>query len=327
MTFAQHQASIAAALADGLSYNSLGFSFPGGIGNRTSWKPYKGVARGLEREKDSEDQQASIEAVLHHDVDPRAYEASLTNPWLAELVLGLRRDGFYCFNRSWGFGSPLRSNGTHELIMDLLDGVRPRPELGGNAALPAGRLPAAKLSRLTNRLREVLDPAARAYLGPDSSIGGMHAYRLPAHRIDETRYQAAMWHHDRCGARLKAYLLLHDVDHQAHPMRLAKASHRTVYYRYNDVASSRFADSYVERAYETVTLTGRMGEGFVFDTNALHRATIEGSRSRSALMLEMNAAEKSGKLRASAHAPCPTSMEFLQPLAARVEHRKQGASR
>ena len=110
------------------------------------------------------------------------------------------------------------------------------------------------------------------------------------------------------------YLLLHDVDVDAHPMRIAKGSHRTVYYRYHDVGSSRFTDAYVESSYETIAFTGRMGDAFIFDTNALHRATIDGLKSRSVLMLEMNAGEKSDELRRWASAPCPSSAEFMRPL-------------
>jgi hypothetical protein len=61
-----------------------------------------------------------------------------------------------------------------------------------------------------------------------------------------------------------------------------------------------------------------MGDAFIFDTNALHRATIDGLRSRSVIMLEMNAGEKSDKLRRWANAPCPSSAEFIRPLPDRV---------
>ena len=40
-------------------------------------------------------------------------------------------------------------------------------------------------------------------------------------------YRSALWHHDRCGARLKAYVLLSDVNATSHPLRIARGSHRT----------------------------------------------------------------------------------------------------
>ena len=124
-----------------------------------------------------------------------------------------------------------------------------------------------------------------------------------------------MWHHDRCGARLKAHVLLSEVDETTHPMRIAKGSHRTVYYRYHDMASSRYTDAFVERSYETVTLTGKVGEGFIFDTNALHKATGDAGRAaRSVLLFEMNAENKSREMRTWAGAPCPGGKQFLQAM-------------
>jgi hypothetical protein len=68
-----------------------------------------------------------------------------------------------------------------------------------------------------------------------------------------------------------------------------------------------------------------MGDAFIFDTNALHRATIDGLRSRSVIMLEMNAGEKSDKLRRWANAPCPSSAEFIRPLPDRCNTRLRGS--
>ena len=61
-------------------------------------------------------------------------------------------------------------------------------------------------------------------------------------------------------------------------------------------------------------LTGRLGDGFIFDTNGLHRATVAGSRARSVLMLEMNAAATAAHMRRYASAPCPSGCQFLRPL-------------
>lgn len=48
-------------------------------------------------------------------------------------------------------------------------------------------------------------------------------------------------------------------------------------------------------------MRGDVGEGFVFDTNGLHRATVEGTRQRETLVFEFNAREKSAVLK---NAPC-----------------------
>ena len=63
-----------------------------------------------------------------------------------------------------------------------------------------------------------------------------------------------------------------------------------------------------------MALTGQLGDGFVFDTNALHKATAEGAEERSVVMFEMNARARAAEMRRWAGAPCPSSSEFLAPL-------------
>ena len=72
---------------------------------------------------------------------------------------------------------------------------------------------------------------------------------------------------------------------------------------------SRFADEYVRREYKVKDLLGSRGDGFCFDTNSIHAGTLNGSRTRGAVVFEFNQYAKSVGL-SSLDSPCrvvPTS--------------------
>ena len=50
---------------------------------------------------------------------------------------------------------------------------------------------------------------------------------------------AGLWHHDRVGNRLKAFVFLHDVDcDEGHPTEVAVGSHLMNYYRTDAMGAS-----------------------------------------------------------------------------------------
>ena len=107
------------------------------------------------------------------------------------------------------------------------------------------------------------------------------------------------------------FLFVHNVDLDGRPTLAARGSHRTfAYYSYTDSwRLSRFSDAFVESHYEVAALTGKAGGGFLLDTNALHKAQLVGSRSRTAIQLEWHAHRKVPSLAthpAASHLPCPT---------------------
>ena len=120
-------------------------------------------------------------------------------------------------------------------------------------------------------------------------------------------FGAGRWHHDRCGRRLKAFIFLTDVDDESHPTRIALHTHRTQYWshEFRHFALTRFADAHVRAHHKIATLTGSRFGGFIFDTNAVHKIELEGSRSRDVVTLEWHPHGKIPQLRRHNN-PCPT---------------------
>ena len=155
------------------------------------------------------------------------------------------------------------------------------------AGSAAGRIDGGVVKPFTDYVAAILRPVARAYVAEDAAVVGFHAYRLPREAIPTNKYAAGLWHHDRCGRRLKAYVFLSDVTNDTHPMEVAVGSQDTLFYDYENFPGSRFAHAFVAANYETLKLTGKRGEGFVFDTNALHRAVVDAAAdSRSVVLLQ-----------------------------------------
>ena len=117
---------------------------------------------------------------------------------------------------------------------------------------------------------------------------------------------SSVWHHDRCGRRLKLFIYLKDVDIHTHPTMVARKSQDTFYYNHlsNWAYHSRFDDSYVRSRHEVRSMVAPAGGGFLFDTNALHRSTLAGNRERDCLVLEFTAHNKIGHFMLNDN-PCP----------------------
>lgn len=164
-------------------------------------------------------------------------------------------------------------------------------------------------------VRPPLEAIARRYIGPDATLTGFSLLRGA---------RSVMFHHDRCGRRLKAFVWLVDVDKATQPTRIAIGSQDTLHYSHHKYSESRYAAPTVERQYAIATMTGPRFHGFIFDTNAIHagtnalhagtnesRSTSAGherlpgrplQRVRDALLFELNARRKS--LLLGDDAPC-----------------------
>ena len=144
------------------------------------------------------------------------------------------------------------------------------------------------LKPMMQQLLPTLQRVATGYLGPESTSGGLVLLRLAARNLTKRDYGSGIWHHDRCGRRLKCFVYTTRVTAKAHPPRVIRGTHTTLYYNYDSYFASRFRDSYVRSAYaqDEAALLGDVGDGFCFDTNAIHQGTLSGSRHRDSLIFE-----------------------------------------
>jgi len=148
------------------------------------------------------------------------------------------------------------------------------------------------------------------YLGGTARFDGVSTIYHRAGNISAAdSYGSGLWHHDRCGSRLKLFVFLSDVDSDSHPTQVADGTHNTLYYS-NTVSESRFRNEYVRAHHQVIDLVGRRGGGFLFDTNALHRgkmAAPSAGKARAVVILEFH---PHGKIPAlwtrGLHAPCPS---------------------
>jgi len=153
----------------------------------------------------------------------------------------------------------------------------------------------------------LLPELAWEYLGLNAALAGFTAFRVTGNEVNHKTYVSSLWHHDRCGRRL-AFVLSLSADAL---VQVATASHRTLYYAY-DFQRSRFADAWIRANYPTHNLSGAIGGGFVFDTNAIHR-TAKGPRGtpRSAVIFEVNDRAKADDLNTLGRTfPCPSADQY-----------------
>ena len=124
----------------------------------------------------------------------------------------------------------------------------------------------------------------------------------------EKQYISGLWHHDRCGNRLKAFLYLNDVlSDDSRPTEIAVGSHNTHWYSHHISHETRYSDDYVRREYKVASMKGPKGGGFIFDTNSLHRGVVKGTKERLVVILEFNPKYKSVNLnKLQAAFPCPS---------------------
>ena len=283
----------------GMSWNSLGVGFPrewdfSGSLMRHVLEPYF-LYTGI---RDQPSLQRVVVAMDHRANKPPATPATRNS-----LFQSLSRNG-YALVDQWGididalaFEAETALAGNHKV-------VRRGAAIVYNGAL---RSIAPVLQNSTLRA------AAAAYLGSDTEITGYEVLRLTDGLATESQYISGYWHHDRCGHRLKAFVFLHDVSRDGgRPTEVVKGSQNTLYYSYHDNWEARFEDKYVQANYETAAMVGPKGGGFIFDTNAIHRGVVNGTQSRTVVILELNRAKKSAELRARGQRaiPCPSGSYF-----------------
>jgi len=216
----------------------------------------------------------------------------------------LMRDGVVRLDHHWGFARLLLeqpvTGGSETIgswISRRLDEVaRERHPDRRRHVSWDGEIPG--IAPVVQAVRATCGRLAREYLGSDADMSHYSAFRLPPN-LDLAQYPAGYYHHDRCGHRLKAYLLLTRVTEESHPLRIALGSHRTLFYSHHEMLASRFADEYIETNYVVRSVTGAAGDGFLFDTNAVHKAGGVGLAAqgvRDVMLFEFNAQGRSAAM-------------------------------
>ena len=209
----------------------------------------------------------------------------------------LRKYGYAMIDESWGLSKLLTGpTGLARAISATLDAASKGRHANQNlvGSVGSGRVAGVDLGPLLSVLQPRLEALARNYLGDDAQLTQLSAKRNAS---------SQMWHHDRCGRRLKAFVFLTDVDARTFPTRIAVGSHDTLYHSYHSFDESRFRDAYVEANYRIADMVGPFGCGFIFDTNAIHRGNGFGTRTRDTLLFQLNARQKS-KVLHRLGAPC-----------------------
>ena len=238
--------------------------------------------------------------------------------WLRhnEALTLLMRDGVVRLDQHWGFArlileQPItgRSESLRSWITRRLDALGEGLHLESRRHIAwEGTIPG--IAPILQAVQATFGRLAQNYLGSDAVLSHYSAFRLPPN-LDLAHYPAGFYHHDRCGHRLKAYLLLTRVTEESHPLRIALGSHRTLFYSHNDMLSSRFTDEYIESQYLVRSVTGEAGEGFLFDTNAVHKAGgvgLAAQGTRDVMLFEFNARGRSAEMCAVDHTlPCGCS--------------------
>ena len=283
---AKHGA-VAHARRANLSFNAIGIAWD----RRSNADAARALLR-TGRLKDCAATEVVLERIESMLVRRRASSGS-RDSWLRHLFA----NGYARIDGSWGFAPILHETELAGRLRVLLDAQQtiqadegPEGKQSGVKAIQADHGETHRMMRnVTRTLMERLRPAAEAYLGADAGPGRARLVLLEGKPIASLWYPSGMWHHDRCGPRLKCFVNLGEVGPAAHPMRIVPRSHTTVYYAYDTPVQSRFSDAYIEANYDPpVVLVGSMGEGFCFDTNGLHSGTLQGTQPRYVAIFEFH---------------------------------------
>lgn len=300
----------ATAVEAGMSWNSIAVAFIPSFDFKhppSIFSKLKTMLQSPRRKR----QHIALDAIIQGDLESSRPKPQLPrdNTYLDPLLRQLRQRGFFKIDSSWGLTGPLAKEAAIAVSATL---ETPSSDI---RKYVVGRSPdKGQLSRdriasgvedLAKHVMPKLKSIATSYLGQDTDYdGGYVALHLPSHSLSHHEYVSGLWHHDRCGNRLKCFVFLSDVSLSAHPTQIATGSQRNVYYSYDMLEESRFDDQYISANYEVQAMLGQAGEGFCFDTNTVHRGLLEGNESRTCLIFEFNAFAKSQILDREICNPC-----------------------
>ena len=133
-----------------------------------------------------------------------------------------------------------------------------------------------------------LTPIVQNYIGQHMVRGSSVLLKLSPRNLHKSEYISGMWHHDRCAKRVKCFIFLTDITEESHPMRLISNSHKQIYFDYSRLQPSRLTDEYALKHGKEIVFTGPAGRGFCFDTNGIHKGTLNGKKKRITLITEFH---------------------------------------
>ena len=206
------------------------------------------------------------------------------------------RDGFLKVD-NWGLDMTA-------LAAEAETALRKTPGESGSPHRSTKHLPSVDALLLNQTVGELLHD----YMGGAVRYDGLVTLQI-GDGIDEANYPSALWHHDRCGRRLKLFIFLHNVLADGRPTQVARGTANTVYYYLAEpwALTSRYNDTYVQSHFDAIDMTGPAGGGFVFDTNSLHRGVVIGNRPRKTVILEFHGHGKLPRaFRSARHNACPS---------------------
>ncbi|CAJ1396818.1 unnamed protein product [Effrenium voratum] len=225
----------------------------------------------------------------------------------AKLALQMQQDGFL---RIPDFG----------LDLDQL-----QKEVGDFAGTRRVLAKATRLEALEPLLKnQGLLELASFYLGAEVEVTGYKLLRLKP-GLTAQDYISGFWHHDNCGTRLKLFIFLQEVGEDGFPTEIARGSQSLAYYWYGPAHMSRFSPQAVASAFSVERLLSFRGGGFLFDTNAIHRAKLDGPappQPRDAVVLEIANRHKLQE-KIPSQGPCPEPKTYrLQDVTFPFPHRR-----
>ena len=231
--------------------------------------------------------------VLEQLTRPRPPIGNFRGPAIVKpLVSDLERDGFATFGAELGFSDILQRTQTARVVEEAFANLERRKGQKSGASM----IPYVKgVEPVVEHMITTLGHVVLHYVGVEAELEGFAAFRLyPEVRTPATREHpqkpqhpstSALWHHDRCGRRIKVYIFLQAVTDATHPTKIVPGSHRNTYFSYGDYFESRFSSHYVSHLNATPML-GVLGDGFIFDTNTIHRGKPGMGLKRDVLMFE-----------------------------------------
>mmetsp|Transcript_58958 Transcript_58958/g.133484 ORF Transcript_58958/g.133484 Transcript_58958/m.133484 type:complete len:356 (+) Transcript_58958:85-1152(+) len=167
------------------------------------------------------------------------------------LLAKLRRDGFILID-DWGIDADELSAEVEQRLAEQ----KPRNKRQATMQHKSYRGPLSTMSAVLKN--ETVRKLVLKYLGGDAILSGHTALRLKNGLSSTQDYVSGLWHHDRCGRRLKAFVFLHDISAKGGRVtKVAKGSHETFFWGYHDAKESRFDERWVIENYKVVAMEGK----------------------------------------------------------------------